>query len=211
LVFGESDNDRRAVRELILALRPELDRRVQLRERPLVLIKGVTPAKLRTRVSALRRTVQADSVRSEVAAVVIHEDCDELEPAHERVSKEISDALSEEDYGVVPATPAFEIEAWWFLWPRALGAYRESWRAPEEYRGRQVGRISNAKEELRRAVRPRRLAGSEARKFVSYEENDSPGIAAVVRRLGCVRDAEATSDSFAAFCSLVDAMRISMR
>lgn len=206
LLFGESDNDRRAIKELAEGLRPALRGHVQMRRRPLVLIKGVTPEELGKRVTDLGQQVAADRVGFDVRGVLVHEDCDDVEPAHEAVAKRYEDEFRDAGYRVHPVLPAWELEAWWLLWPRALPAYRESWREPAEYRGKHVGKLRDAKELLKRAVQPRNLKAAERARFRGYEESDSPGIAAVVRERGWLTEPEGGSDSYARFRRELDAI-----
>jgi hypothetical protein len=59
LLFGESDNDRRAIKELAEGLRPELRGHVKPRPR-LVLVKGATPEKLGKRKTDLSTQVTVE-------------------------------------------------------------------------------------------------------------------------------------------------------
>lgn len=206
LLFGESDNDRRAIKELAEGLRPGLRGHVEIRRRPLVLIKGVTPEVLARRVTDLGLQVKADRERLDVRGVLVHEDCDAVEPAHEAVAKRYQDKFRGADYRVHPVLPAWELEAWWLLWPKALPAYRESWREPAEYRGRHVGKLRNAKELLKREVQPRNLKAAERKRFRGYEESDSPGIARLIRERGWVAEPEGRSDSYAHFQREIEAI-----
>ena len=49
---------------------------------------------------------------------------------------------------VVAATPAWEIETWWMLFPHALARVRGCWR-PVDYSTRHVGRIQDAEASAR--------------------------------------------------------------
>ena len=111
LVFGESDNDCKAIKELAEGLRPALSGHVQIRRRPLVLVKGVTPDELEKRVRDLSRQVNAERVRFDVRGVLIHEDCDAVEPAHVELAKRYADRFRDADYRVHPVLPAWELEA----------------------------------------------------------------------------------------------------
>jgi hypothetical protein len=164
-----------------------------------VLIKGVTPEELTKRVIDLGKQVAADRVRLDVRGVLVHEDCDAVEPAHKTVAQRYVDEFRDVDYRVHPVLPAWELEAWWLLWPKALSAYRESWREPEEYRGTHVGKLRNAKELLQRAVQPRNLKAAERKRFRGYEESDSPNIARLIRERGWLTKPEGRSDSYAHF------------
>jgi hypothetical protein len=138
--------------------------------------------------------------------VLVHEDCDDVEPAHEAVAKRYQDEVDDPGYRVHPVIPAWELEAWWLLWPKALPGYRESWREPTEYRGKHVGKLPDAKERLKKAVQPRNLKAAERARFRGYEERDSPGIAAVVRKRGWLTKPEGRSDSYAHFRREIEAI-----
>jgi hypothetical protein len=199
LVFGESDNDCKAIKELAEGLRPVLTGHVLTRRRPLVLVKGVTPDELVKRVRDLSQQVKAERVRFDVRGVLIHEDCDAVEPAHVALAKHYADRFRDADYRVHPVLPAWELEAWWLLWPAALGAYRESWQEPSEYRGKHVGKLRDAKECLKKAVQPRKMKAAERARFRGYQESDSQGIAKLVRERGWLTRPEGRSDSYAHF------------
>ena len=77
--------------------------------------------------------------------------------------------------------PAWEMETWWFLFPSAVAALHRSWRAPDQYLGKDVGKIRDAKERLRQCVRP---AGARSTTFRSYVESDSVLIAKKIVELG---------------------------
>jgi hypothetical protein len=205
LLFGESDNDRRAIKELAEGLRPELRGHVEPRPR-LVLVKGVTPEELGKRKTDLSKQVAVDRVKLDVRGVLIHEDCDAVEPAQEDVAKRYADTFRNAGYRVHPVLPAWELEAWWLLWPRALGAYRESWREPTEYRGKHVGRLRDAKQCLEKAVQPKNLKAAERKRFRGYQESDSPGIAKLVCERGWLTKPEGRSDSYAYFRREIDAI-----
>lgn len=178
VVFGESTNDTSALRLLIVGLRPALGSRVTTRRSPLVLIKGRVAAEQRKSATRLAQVVRAEQAKgTRVSAVVAHEDCDALEPAHEHIGKQIEDAL---DAAGVPhpiaATPAWEIEAWWLLFPEAVRHIVPTWNTPDAYLGTDLGRLQGAKEVLDTEVR----AGGSKRR---YTESDSPSIAAAIVEL----------------------------
>jgi hypothetical protein len=193
LVFGEDDHDRECIKLLLEGLRPDLARRVQKRKQPLVLIKNAHPADVPDRAQRIAYAVEAE--RDPVACVFAHEDCDEVEPAHERVAAKIEAALRGVGLDAHAVAPAWEMEAWWFLWPEAVKAAFPSWRAPNDHAGRNVGMIRNAKEELQRRVTP----ANARRGFIGYRESDAPAIATKVVALGLLRTPKAISNSYARF------------
>jgi hypothetical protein len=92
LIFGESDNDREALRELSRALRPDLPK-LEKRSKPLVLVKGRARANAHENIEKIAAVVRAERVRSDVKLVIAHEDCDQIEPAHEQLADEIERLL----------------------------------------------------------------------------------------------------------------------
>jgi len=183
LVFGESDNDTKAVRHLVEGLRPDLSGIVEPRRHPLVLIKNATPERAKNNAQRIASVVRHEMVVRNVLGVLAHEDCDAVEPAHvaaaEKIERELKDALCE--CVTVAVTPAWEMEAWWMVFPEAVGQIVKGWRDPDDWIGKNVGVVPNAKECLARAVQPRRRQPSPPRE---YEEHDSIQIAANVMRDG---------------------------
>jgi hypothetical protein len=87
------------------------------------------------------------------------------------------------------------------MWPQAVAAVREAWRAPDDYVGRRVGLIPEAKERLREAVRPNGVARA---RFPDYTESDSVRIATNVREMGIADEPLAISRSYERFRNQVD-------
>jgi hypothetical protein len=206
LVFGEDDNDRECIKILIGSLRPDLARRIQARRQPLVLIKGVRPEDVPDNAQRIATVVTAERIKNEVGCVFAHQDCDDFEPAHEQVAAEIESALRAAGCEAHAVAPAWEMEAWWFLWPDAVQAANPSWRKPDDYLGRNVGMIKNAKEELKRCVVP---AGEKRGRsgFRGYQESDAPKIAAAVSRLGIADKPGGRSGSYDRFRTSVSACK----
>lgn len=103
---------------------------------------------------------------------------------------------------MVAAVPAWELESWWFLFPPAVGSLHDSWRDPDQYVGKDVGRIQNSKERLVACVRPSSLRRNA--RFTSYTEGDSERIAIRIVELGLARKPAAKSESWESFVSQVD-------
>jgi hypothetical protein len=198
LIFGESQNDRHALKELVEALvvsPPSL----QIRREPLVLVKGRKPDEAQKASEKIARVVRADEVKYDVVAVIAHEDCDAVEPAHQAISAAIEDNLA--NVGVpqpIAATPASEMEAWWYLWPTAVSAVCSKW-APLGRAGNSVGLIVDAKKQLQRDLRPK----SADVKAPEYEERHSIEIARQVKIQACVDTKNARSESFDLFAEKV--------
>ena len=93
------------------------------------------------------------------------------------------------------------MEAWLFLWPDAAVAVNGKWKRPART-GQRVGRLIDAKEAFRRALRP-----SGGKRTRDYEESDSPKIAAQVRTLGLVGTLDAKSESYERFRDAVATAR----
>ena len=192
LVFGESENDRKAIVHLARGLRPDLEAAVEERRHPLVLIKNAKPGTARDNAREIAELARAEAQGRTVLGVLAHEDCDAREPAHITVAMRIEQSL--EDAGcpkpVIAVTPAWEIEAWWMVFPEAVGRVVEGWRNPDDWLGKSVGSVTNAKEELARAVRPKASPGRRPRE---YAEGDSIKIAENIVRDDLLRSFDGTS------------------
>jgi hypothetical protein len=128
-----------------------------------------------------------------------------VEPAHRAEAEALRRVLSLAGItDVVAATPAWEIEAWWMLFPEALAATRRCWRVVD-YANRHVGLIRNAKEQLRRDLRPVvRDARVRCKDFV---ESDGVRVAEEILKAGLVRRAvRPRSDSFQCFKGEIEAI-----
>lgn len=182
VIFGESENDRKAIATLVRALCPNA--RTKIARSPLVLIKNAPPSDAPSRARRVAATVRAIEARDSVKCVFAHEDADTTEPGHLPVAERIEQALQEAGTpGKVHAVvPAWEIEAWWFLWPEAVATCYERWVEPSTTTP--AGRIENAKERLGRAVRPAGLTSAERKNFPDYRESDSIKIAEAIAANG---------------------------
>jgi hypothetical protein len=204
-VFGEDENDRFAVRELLLGLRPDVERRdVLLLRKPLTLVKNLDEAKRRARRGKVVETLRAAGVRSPLRAAVFHEDADAVEPAHVALAKGIERTYSAAPCPVVAAVPAWEMEAWWFQFPEAVRAVNSQWRSPDQYVGRNVGLVSHAKEKLRECVRPAGV--KRGARFRGYEESDSSEIAKNIVTMGLLHEPRADSASWAMFVEAIGSL-----
>ncbi|WP_322038382.1 hypothetical protein [Burkholderia cenocepacia] len=194
LVFGEDDNDRECVRHLVEAIWPEVPA-IKPRRAPLILQKGKNAAEHRKNAHAVADVVKASNVTLDVVAVMAHQDCDAVEPAHEPLSKQIERELTAAGVPLACAvTPAWEFEAWWYLWPDAVASVNARWRRLTRT-GEEVGLIVNAKETLRGELRPR----PKDKPTADYSESDGPRIASAVREGMHINSLKAKSASFSAF------------
>lgn len=198
LIFGEDENDTRSIREVVLAAVPTFAGAVKPLRRPPVFSKGANPESVRSHVSGMCDVIRAEMATSSVVCVLVHRDCDAVTPAHVGDAKEIETAFRAEGFDVTAVTPAWEMEAWLFLWPTAVSAYRSHWKLSQRYMGRNTGLIRNAKEEFRRAVRNNR--------YRDYRESDAPGIFAKVRELQVLDKPEGTNASFSDFRTALSAL-----
>jgi hypothetical protein len=202
LIFGESDNDTHALKHLVAALRPELPR-AEPRRHPIILAKGAHERKRDSIAEGIAKLVAAQSVTHEVVSVIAHRDCDAIEPAHTANGKTLLEDMHTRNLPQpIAATPAYEMEAWWFLWPEALAATRPCWNKIKS-RGN-VGTIRNAKDELRKELRPKGAGAS----CPDYAESDSRKIAENVNKLNLVYDRRGNSESFMEFVRQIEELRI---
>lgn len=188
LVFGESEHDRRAIKRLVEGLRPDLSGLVEERREPLVLIKGALPEKARSNAEKIAGVARIAARTRRVIAVLAHEDCDAIEPEHVRVAEKLERELT--DAGCpspIAVAPAWETETWWLIFPEAVGKVVQGWREPDDWLGKDVGRVEHAKEKLAKAVQPRPPRRSPPR---AYHERDSIAIAQNIIADGLLRSFE---------------------
>lgn len=202
VILGEDDNDRKSLQILVAALRPDIPRgELKPLRKPMALVRNVPPQRLPAQATKVAAVLRAVAVKTPIRAVLMHEDADEVEPAHERLIAKIEQTYRSLRWPVFAVVPAWEMETWWFLFPDAVQAVRPSWRRPGQYTGRDVGKIRNAKEALRQAVTP---AGAKDT-FQTYSEADSVVIAAKIVELGQLTPPwSARSASWTAFLTKVD-------
>jgi hypothetical protein len=198
LVLGESDNDQATIGTLVQALRSDAPALLKRRS-PMVLMKGREAAKRKKSAEDIAAAVKRESIRHDVCGVIAHEDCDDYEPEHEPLASDI-EARLEASCGLccIAAVPAWETEAWLFLWPDAAREVVPGWNRPSRS-GQDLGLIRDAKEEYRKALRPKK----HGKKLRDYVESDAPKIAEAVRQLGIVSELDAKSASFERFRSKV--------
>lgn len=200
LVFAEDANDAKALIELTNALWPDAPPIHHARS-PLVLVRNRADAEARKNAAKISDAVKAFEIRknAKAAIVIAHEDCDAVEPAHTPLAAKIKANLVAEGLsGVVPVAPAWEMEAWWFMWPDAVSAVNSKWKKLRSTKGNH-GMITNAKESLRKALRTKEAN--------DYEESDAPKIALKVRELNLVRNRQGTASSFNDFEREIDALK----
>jgi len=194
LIFGEDENDAEALKNLVSALWPEAPR-FEYRRKPLILMRDQKEAEDRKKNAlAVLAVVKAGSVKNEIRAVIAHADCDALEPAHVDLSKKIKAELTAQGVpSAIAATPAWEMEAWWYLWPEAVRRTNSNWRALT--RKGNHGYIENVKEQLKRDLRSKTAR--------DYEESDARKISLNVKELGIINARQGSSSSFELFAANV--------
>lgn len=208
LVSGEHQNDRRVIRTLVEALRPDLQGRLEFFRAPMSLVKDLNRAKAVERADKVVKVLRARQRRGALLAALFHEDCDAPEPEHLRKTTLIESYYSHAPCRVLAVVPAPMMEAWWLLFPHVLPRVRAAWREPVEFVGRDVGRLRDAKGELRRAVRPRTgpRTGRVLSSFPDYTESDAPLIAEALAKSGAILTPSGKSDSWRLFCAKVAAL-----
>jgi hypothetical protein len=197
LVFGEDDNDRRSIANLIKALTPaEKSINIGIRRRPTILSKDAARKRLGM-ADEIKPFADAETAQSKRVNVVVHRDCDAIEPAHQEQEKILRQLLSSVGLSdAVLATPAWEIETWWMLFPEALHLARKCWNRVN-YGSKHVGMIINSKEQLRRDLRP---AGSRPKACPDFAESDGILVSERISEYRLVhKPITARSDSFISF------------
>lgn len=197
LFFGESPYDGKALGELHTALCPGFRGKRKPLRNPLILRQGAQIRDAPKKAAQIVATIRAEGVRNDVRCVFVFHDADAVEPEDEVLERDLRTALQSAGWDCHALVAAWELEAWWFLWPDAAPALVPSWKRPDSYVGREVGLIHNAKEAYDRAVRPSQ-AGPR------YMEAHGPSLAAKVRELGIARAPQAQSRSYARFLQMAD-------
>lgn len=218
MAFGESRTDTAAISELAAGLRPDLPK-PSLRLRPIILSRSANQPKRASAAQQIAGLVRAElAAGRQVRAVIAHRDLDKVETDetsncyNEDGSSGNARALRDEiavalapirmPIAAIAAVPAFETEAWWMLWPDALAAHRSGWRRLQDRSGQRVDRISNAKETLRRELRPQ----TGAQRVPDYAESDGPLVARKVVELGLVRNPKGVSVAYSRFSAEILAL-----
>lgn len=201
LIFGEDHNDRAAVIHLIRALSP-VNSKTNLTplRKPIILARDASTKKRAKMSDEIANFVRAYQKTGKSVTVIVHRDCDAIEPAHVELAESLKKDLNAAGVrSFVAATPAWEIESWWMLFPKAIGKVCSSWKKVD-YGSQWVGQIVNAKERLITDLRP-----SGGKKCRDYCESDGIKIAEIISKDRThISTMKARSDSFAAFKSAVE-------
>lgn len=184
LIFGESENDTGALKRLIPAL--AAPRRVECRpiRRPIILAQRAN-FDVRQYMSRLVAAAERGEVKAgRTVVVVAHRDCDDVEPTHVACGVAlVADLKAAGVQRPVAAIPAWDIEAWWLLFPDALQQTRGCWKKISIGQ-RRTGMIPRTKDYLTRSLRP-----ANNRRCKDYTESDSIRISEVIADTGAIGDA----------------------
>lgn len=198
VILAEDPTDAQALEHLLRHIVPDIGT-VRKPRQPLVQVKGRPTKAVRSLAERIAEAVRREEVYigRAVDLVIAHEDCDAVEPAHVANAARIETELRRRGVpNVVAATPAWEMEAWWYLWPEAVAAVCGGWR-PLTRTGA-VGRLKDVKEQLRRDLRP-----SGRTRVPDYSVTDAPRIAQQVRQQGKPPRTGVESGSYEAFRAAV--------
>ncbi|MCP9491105.1 MAG: hypothetical protein MSC31_14705 [Solirubrobacteraceae bacterium MAG38_C4-C5] len=199
LVVGESgqssdDYDAKAVATLISGLRP--DWTVHPRKKPPLLAKTGDRRKLAASAERLASLWRQEGAVRRVDCLYNHEDTDDVEPSHVPLAARIESSLRSAGCPGHAVACAWELEAWFLMWPDAIEATRRAWVVPRRLRGRNVGQITDPKRELET-----RLAVGKPPQL-RYQEKHAPEVAAqIASRLS---QRTGTSESYERFLRTLD-------
>lgn len=197
LVFCEDENDAEALKNIARAVRPLLPP-ISYCRKPLILVRNRKDAEARKKNGAdVYAVVRAKNQIAEVKFVIAHQDCDDIEPAHKDLASKIETELAQHNVpNIIGVAPAWEIEAWWFLWPDAVASVNSKWKRLK--RNGNHGMIKDAKETLRRDLRNPRTR--------DYEESDSRNISKHVLTNQLLEKRIGTSGSFDDFRTKIETL-----
>lgn len=201
LVFGEDYNDRAALVHLVKALCPvEARPTVKNLRQPIVLSRNAVASGKRRKMSEdIAVIARAHASSASKVHVVAHRDCDAPEPAHVAETSTLEAELTAAGVeNPIAATPAWELESWWMLFPSTLENVRSCWKKID-YGRQHVGMFKDAKERLKKDLRPD--GKEERRRCPDFKEEDGIKIAAQIAMNPKLLDKTfARSDSFTLFC-----------
>jgi hypothetical protein len=97
---------------------------------------GTQAHKLEAHALAIEKLIKAESVKAKIVAIIAHRDLDNTETSADSTVENSSEAalssslrqVRESGVAVIPAVPAWELEAWWFMWPDQVAKHRAGWR-----------------------------------------------------------------------------------
>ena len=95
LVFGEDDNDRRAVAHIIRALLPANSKvKITLHQKPVILDRDACKKKRSKMNEEIAKFVRGYQKAGKSVTVIMHRDCDAVEPAHIELAKSLENERS---------------------------------------------------------------------------------------------------------------------
>lgn len=155
LFFGEDSNDTNSLTHLARALLPrDVSIDTKTLRRPPILRRDTNLKKKKAVAAEIAGFADVLAKRRKTIIVVAHRDCDECEDSHETNATNLEAELRAAGVSKpVGAVPAWEMETWVMLFPSEIAEARRCWRKVD-YSRRSVGLIENAKEVLRRDLRP---------------------------------------------------------
>jgi hypothetical protein len=199
LIYGEDQNDRAAIRHLVNAILPSgVTATVRLIQKPIILSRDAKRSGKRKQmaeeIASFARSFQKHCAK---VIVIAHRDCDAVEPAHESNAEALEAELTKAGVeNPIAATPAWEMETWWMLFPDAVAEVRACWRKID-YGQSNVGMFENSKERLIGDLRPQ---GKEKGRCPDYCEADGVKIAKTIEgKPELIKSIKARSESFADF------------
>jgi len=100
---------------------------------------------------------------------------------------------------VIVAIPAYEIEAWWLLWPEAVAKHRPSWDKLQDRTGQRVDKIVDAKKSLQRSLRR-----SDNKRIPDYSESDGFHIVEHAAKLGLLKAPKGVAVSYIRYVQAIE-------
>lgn len=189
LIFGESVFDAEALKQLVMAARPDIPVTTTV-ERPPTLRRDTDITKHLKRAEIVSKTIMAALVKYKIEAVITHRDLDQVEPADDPNLPSVDEVAHcielREAAALVPkliaTAPAWEMETWWLMWPEQVAKVRPSWKRLKNRPGVRVDKLTDSKEILKRELRQ-----SEKPNLPDYSETDAPRIAGKIREDNVIR------------------------
>lgn len=197
-IFGENLNDTKAIRELVLGLRPELVAGdVRVLRNPPTLVRDASRTAVRSWAEKAAMALRgARAAGGAFEYVLAHTDADGTDDgvfAKERTEELRAAGLS----NAVAVVPVQAIESWWLLYPDATESVVPTWSRALKRGSFNTDLVDKPKAELirrTRAKQPRR----------PYEEADSVAIAAAIRTAHLSIKQAANSPSFDRFKRMIE-------
>lgn len=196
-IFGENPNDTRALKALILGLRPDLNGSdVRTLREPPTLQRGSHDRPVSSWAEKARRAITAaGGGEQNVFAVLAHSDADGPDNGAfaDSRTRQLRNAGLPTAHAIVPVEA---IESWWLRHPAETESVVPSWRGALRRDSYNTDGVKDPKGDLVRRTR----AKAHRR---PYQEADSVAIAAAIGNRGASSAPRAASPSYERFCTLV--------